>query len=107
LILPEFRSDDKYYPIITGAFYTDDLIVEDWGEISGTTGRNTKVTGMKISGREKMGRGWILLLDQDIYLEKYSKQFEIYFGEIVHVLLLWSKKTDHSALSLTQLQYHY
>lgn len=69
--------DGKKYPVITGAFYTDNLNEEDWGEISGTTGRNTKVTGMNVSGKTKMGRGWVLLLDQEIYLNKYSEKLKI------------------------------
>lgn len=45
------------YPKITAVFYANNLVVDDWGEISGTTGRNTKVTGMRASGRLKMGEG--------------------------------------------------
>lgn len=74
-------SDNRYYPVITGAFYADNLSVEDWGEISGTTGRNTKVTGMNASGRKKMGQGWILLLDQDEYLTKYSDKLKFILGK--------------------------
>lgn len=61
------------YPKITGIFYSNNLEVEDWGEISGTTGRNTKVTGMKSSGRSKMGKGWVALVDLPEYLQKYQK----------------------------------
>ena len=35
-------------------FYSDQLLPSDWGEISGITGRNTKVTAMVKSGKEKM-----------------------------------------------------
>ena len=45
------------FPCITGVFYTDALETSDWGAISGTTGRNTKVTGMTASGKTKMGTG--------------------------------------------------
>lgn len=68
--------DGKRYPVITGVFYTNKLVVEDWGEISGTTGRNTKVTGMSSSGKVKMGQGWVLLRDQEIYLKKYSNKLK-------------------------------
>ena len=61
------------YPIVTGAFFTDNLEAEDWGEISGTTGRNTKVTGMRTSGKKKMGKGWILLLDERLVKLNYSR----------------------------------
>jgi hypothetical protein len=61
------------FPCITAAFYTSKLTVEDWGEISGTTGRNTKVSGMRASGKEKMGTGWVLLLDDPKYISKYTR----------------------------------
>lgn len=60
-------------PIITGAFYSTDLCADDWGKISGTTGRNTKVTGMTASGKAKMGRGWVVLLNSHSYVDKYSR----------------------------------
>ena len=69
--------DGKNYPVITGVFYANNLTEDDWGEISGTTGRNTKVTGMNVSGKKKMGNGWVLLLDQDMYLKKYSDKLKI------------------------------
>lgn len=68
--------DDGYsfnYPAITGAFYSSELEEDDWGTISGTTGRNTKVTGMRTSGKEKMGKGWIVVIDNECYLEKYQR----------------------------------
>jgi hypothetical protein len=61
------------YPMITAAFYTTNLTVDDWGEISGTTGRNTKVTGMRVSGKEKMGTGWIALIDYADYIDAYTR----------------------------------
>lgn len=66
------RQAEFYYPIITGAFYSNQLTVDDWGEISGTKGRNTKVSGMRASGKFKMGNGWVILLDHSDYLNKYS-----------------------------------
>jgi hypothetical protein len=61
-----------FLPTVTGAFYTRTLVPDDWGAISGTTGRNTKVTAMKTSGREKMGRGWVTVIDVDLYVRKYT-----------------------------------
>jgi len=75
-IVIDFAGKDSghgAYPVITGVFYTDSLVVEDWGEISGTTGRNTKVTGMRVSGKQKMGRGWVLLAASKNYRESYEK----------------------------------
>lgn len=65
-------DDNSYiYPAITGAFYSSSLNIQDWGIISGTTGRNTKVCGMKASGRKKMSEGWILI--EDHYFDRYMK----------------------------------
>ena len=61
------------YPTITGVFYSDELASEDWGRISGTTGRNTKVTGMKVSGRKKMGDGWVAVVKLDVYERRLEK----------------------------------
>lgn len=61
------------FPAITGSFYSDDLCVDDWGKISGTTGRNTKVSGMGTSGKEKMGNGWVVLIDNDNYISAYTR----------------------------------
>jgi hypothetical protein len=62
-----------HHPAITGAFYSDALSTDDWGAISGTTGRNTKVTAMTRSGREKMGKGWVTLRDEPAYTERFEK----------------------------------
>ncbi len=71
------QVDNFNHPAITGVFFSDDLTYEDWGEISGTTGRNTKVTGMRSSGKEKMGQGVIMIYNNDLYLEKYSRLLSI------------------------------
>jgi hypothetical protein len=60
------------FPTITGAFYSDSLEPDDWGAISGTTGRNTKVSGMKTSGKTKMGQGWVALIDDEQYSNRYE-----------------------------------
>jgi hypothetical protein len=54
-------------------------VAEDWGKISGTTGRNTKVTGMGASGKLKMGKGWVAVINRPEYLARYTKllQFQI------------------------------
>jgi hypothetical protein len=62
-----------HHPAITGTFYSAHLVEDDWGAISGTTGRNTKVTGMTSSGRKKMGEGWVAIEDQAKYLDKYQQ----------------------------------
>ena len=66
------QMKDKFrFPGITAVFYASDLRREDWGEISGTTGRNTKVTGMRTSGKQKMGAGWVMLIDDEKYFKTY------------------------------------
>ena len=67
------RSDELQYPAITGVFYSKNLATSDWGSISGTTGRNTKVSGMRTSGKRKMGAGWVLLKRDKKYFRRYSK----------------------------------
>lgn len=71
----DFANDhDSFkHPAITAAFYEDDLEEADWGKISGTTGRNTKVCGMTASGKQKMGRGWVVVLDEPEYLAGFEK----------------------------------
>lgn len=72
------NSDNNFnYPTITAAFYSNNLIQDDWGKITGTTGRNTKVTGMAASGRIKMGQGCIALIDNQPYVQKYSSTFKM------------------------------
>lgn len=61
------------FPAVTGVFYANNLIEDDWGAVSGTTGRNTKVSGMRVSGKDKMANGWILLLDDVAYLAGFAR----------------------------------
>lgn len=65
------------YPALTAAFYSDQLTINDWGAISGTSGRNTKVCGMLQSGKLKIGKGLVLLLNSKSYISKYSKILKI------------------------------
>lgn len=64
---------DFNFPAITGVFYGSELTVDDWGAISGTTGRNTKVSGMCASGKEKMGKGWVMLLNEPDYITAFRR----------------------------------
>jgi hypothetical protein len=66
-----------YYPAITGVFFSNELHSDDWGEISGTIGRNTKVTGMRSSGKQKMGKGMVLIYNDKEYIERYSRLLNI------------------------------
>ena len=65
------------YPAITGVFFSDELNTTDWGKISGTEGRNTKVAPMNTSGKDKMGQGVIILYDNESHIQKYSKLLNI------------------------------
>ena len=68
------QSEDTFlFPGITAICYANDLVQEDWGTISGTPGRNTKVTGMRTSGKQKMGFGWVLLMDDPRFLTTYTR----------------------------------
>ena len=66
-------KDSFRFPTITGIFYASDLETEDWGVISGTSGRNTKVCGMRVSGKKKMGGGWVLAVDSKDYVAKFER----------------------------------
>lgn len=66
------------YPIITAAFYCDTLIPDDWGKISGTTGRSTKVSGMKVSGKKKMGQGAVCYIDDAEYIASYKRCLSVF-----------------------------
>ena len=74
LVWDFIQPKDKFsFPTITAVFYADNLTSDDWGQISGTTGRNTKVTGMRIGGKRKMAKGWVTLIDDPEYLATYSR----------------------------------
>lgn len=60
-------------PLITGTFYSNNLCESDWGKISGTEGRNTKVTSMLKSGKNKMASGWFSIINDERYINKYTK----------------------------------
>jgi hypothetical protein len=64
-------------PVISAVFFSDELEEDDWGVISGTTGRNTKVTGMKVSGRRKLGVGVVAVLDDERYLRRYARRLGV------------------------------
>ena len=70
------------FPALTGVFYADNLEKDDWGEISGTTGRNTKVSGMRSSGKQKMGRGWVLVLNDSRHLDGYGRALGVDIGGV-------------------------
>lgn len=67
----EGTADQSTAPCVTGVFFADDLTQDDWGQIAGTTGRNTKVTGMKATGRSKMANGAVVLLNEPEYLRAF------------------------------------
>ncbi len=75
-------SRDFNYPKVTAMFYANNLVTEDWGQISGTSGRNTKVTGMLSSGKTKMGQGWVALFNNRNYIETYQKIMKFTLEEL-------------------------
>ncbi|MBD5266258.1 MAG: hypothetical protein HDS44_04770 [Bacteroides sp.] len=66
------QIDSFNYPAITALYFTDELNTDDWGQISGTTGRNTKVTSMRKSGKQKMLKGNIMIIDDSVYIDRYT-----------------------------------
>lgn len=83
-IIWDFNEDEEnpyaITPFITAVFYSNKLELSDWGAISGTTGRNTKVSGMRGNGKRKMGNGWIALYDDPKYLSTYARLLGVDFG---------------------------
>lgn len=67
-----FEVPGGFKPAITASFYSNQLTSNDWGRISGTEGRNTKVCSMLASGKQKMAEGWFAILDVEDYIEKYT-----------------------------------
>lgn len=59
----DFNVETKtfLFSMVTAVFFSSALSHDDWGAISGTTGRNTKVCGMTASGRQKMKSGWVVI----------------------------------------------
>ena len=64
--------NDTLSPCVTAAFYSSELEVEDWGKVSGITGRSTKVTSMVKSGKEKMANGLACIINDEQIIKKYS-----------------------------------
>lgn len=64
-------------PVIVSCFYCDELTTEDWGKIVTPKeggGRTTSVSIMTSKGVSKMCNNWLVIIDNDIYLETLSKQ---------------------------------
>ncbi len=77
------QTSQGRFPIITAVFFADDLEESDWGKISGTSGRNTKVTGMLSSGKRKMCEGWVLVVNDDQLKRRYSQVLSFPLSEVV------------------------
>ncbi|MCM1088763.1 MAG: hypothetical protein NC419_11435 [Muribaculaceae bacterium] len=63
-------------PTIVAAFYRDDLVSDDWGNIVQPReggGRTTSVSIMNRNGIKKMCEGWITVIDDSQYLSALSK----------------------------------
>lgn len=63
-------------PTIVAAFYRDDLLSDDWGNIVQPRdggGRTTSVSIMNRTGVKKMCTGWIAVLDEPKYISALAK----------------------------------
>ncbi len=65
------QHGDFFFPGISAAYFSSCLDKKDWGKISGTTGRNTKVCGMTSSGKDKMKNGWVVV--KASFFERYNQ----------------------------------
>jgi len=66
-------TENQISPCITAIFYSANLNESDWGVISGTTGRNTKVSGMVKSGKSKMAEGLVCVINDEECKSRYKK----------------------------------
>lgn len=64
-------KNNFFFPGISATYFSPNLNKTDWGAISGTTGRNTKVCGMKSSGKEKMRKGWVVV--NSTFFDRYDE----------------------------------
>lgn len=75
LVMYDFIDE---YPVITGVFYSNEIVESDWKPIKNTVkidtrGAGTIFTPMLKSGIEKIKKGWLLIHDDEKYLEMFSK----------------------------------
>lgn len=64
-------------PTIVAAFYRNDLIVDDWGNIVQPKeggGRTTSVSIMNSGGISKMCAGWIAVIDDEKYISSLARR---------------------------------
>src|SRR5690606_360341 len=63
-------------PTITAVFYSNNLTQDDWSKIVQPReggGRTTSVSLIKKSGRKKMFNNWIVVIDDEKYINKFAK----------------------------------
>lgn len=63
-------------PTIVAAFYCNNLIIDDWGKIVQPKeggGRTTSVSIMNSVGIKKMCMNWIVVIDDELYINALSK----------------------------------
>ena len=63
-------------PTIVAAFYRNDLVVDDWGNIVQPKeggGRTTSVSIMNSGGITKMCAGWIAVIDDEKYISALAR----------------------------------
>jgi hypothetical protein len=66
-----FVWDFLPHPTITAVFYSNNLDVVDWGNISGLDGRSTKLSNMNASGRDKLAKGIVCIIKDQRHVKKY------------------------------------
>ena len=64
-------------PTVAGCFYRNDLTIDDWGKIvqpKTDGGRTTSVSIMTSGGVSKMCHGWLAVIDDPAYIEKFAER---------------------------------
>jgi len=65
-----------FIPTVVAVFYSNELTIEDWGKIvkpKTDGGRTTSVSIMKKSSVKKMCKNWVIVLNDETYIQTLSK----------------------------------
>ena len=73
----------KGKPKICGMFFSPQLTIDDWSKRSETYTHGTRVTSsctLRTPGVKKMGKKWICIIKDNLYLNFYRKKMEVLVG---------------------------
>jgi len=75
--------DKDKIPFIVAAFWSNNLTINDWGEVA--EGKKvTNVCSLNKNGLKKIYNGWIIVIDDDKYIQSLEKGTSIKFDSYNH-----------------------